>query len=68
MQKECLLGVGTDGLRPWDLLWNLSGIRFLVQLRRHADHFGGIFYLAAEMTVITLSSSEYAYVRILDKE
>ena len=68
MQKECLLGLGADGLWSWCLLWNLFGIRFLVQLRCHADHLGGIFYAEEKMTVITLSGAEYAYVRILDKE
>ena len=68
MQKECLLGLGADGLWPWDLFWNLSGVRLLVQLRGYADHLGRIFYPAAKMNVITLSCSEYAYVRILDKE
>ena len=68
MQKECVLGLGADGLRPWDFLWNLSGVGILVQLRGYADHLGGIFYPAAKMTVITLSMDEYAYVRILDKE
>ena len=68
MQKECVLGLGADGLRPWNFLWNLSGVWILVQLRCHADHLGRIFYTAAKMTVITLSMDEYAYVRILDKE
>ena len=68
MQKECILGLGADGIRSWDFLWNLSGVRILVQLRCHADYFGGIFYSAAEMKVITLSRGEYASMRILDKE
>ena len=68
MQKECLLGLGAHGFWSWGLLWNLFGIRFLVQLRCHADHLSGIFYPAEEMNVITLSDAEYAYVRILDKE
>ena len=68
MQKECVLGLGADGLWSWNFLWNLSGVGILVQLWCHVDHLGWIFYSAAKMTVITLSGAEYAYVRILDKE
>ena len=68
MQKECILGLGVDGLRSWDFLWNLSGIGILVQLRCDPDHLGRIFYFKAKIGVITLSGGEYDDVRILDKE
>ena len=68
MQKECLLGLGAHGFWSWGLLWNLFGIRFLVQLRCDPDNLGRIFYLKAKIGVITLSGGEYDDVRILDKE
>ena len=68
MQKECILGLGADGFWPWNFLWNLSGVRILVQLRCDADYLSGIFYPAAQMNVITLSRGEYDSMRILDKE
>ena len=68
MQKECILGLGADGLWSWDFLWNLSGIGILVQLRCYADYLSRIFYLKAKIGIITLSMSEYDDVRILDKE
>ena len=68
MQKECILGLGADGLRSWDFLWNLSGIGILVQLRCYADYLSRIFYLKAKIGGITLSGGEYDDVRILDKE
>ena len=68
MQKECILGLGADGLRSWDFFWNLSGIGILVQLRCDPDNLGRIFYLKAKVGVITLSVAEYDDVRILDKE
>ena len=68
MQKECILGLGADGLRSWNFLWNLSGIGILVQLWRYADYLGRIFHFKKKIGVITLSGGEYDDVRILDKE
>ena len=68
MQKECLLGLGADGVWSWNFLWYLSGVWILVQLRGHADNLGRIFYAKTKINDITLSSAEYDDVRILDKE
>ena len=68
MQKECLLGLGADGVWSWDFLWYLSGVWILVQLWCDPDNLGRIFYFKAKIGVITLSMCEYDDVRILDKE